>query len=154
MYPQINLTGGAGFTGMIEHIGDPITRAWHLMPTISWHFPTERDRARVRAREAGADAALAHFDGVVLNALKEVQTALKYYEQELQRYSALVAAQQAANTAAQDNRRLYREGRLNFVEILASDRALLQAQTAVAASQARISALQIQLLLTLGGGWQ
>ena len=52
---------------MLEHLGNPVTRRWEFGPSISWHFPTRVDRARVRATEAGAAAALARFDGVVLD---------------------------------------------------------------------------------------
>lgn len=58
---------------MLEHLGNPVTRRWEFGPSISWHFPTRVDRARVRATEAGAAAALARFDGVVLDALRETR---------------------------------------------------------------------------------
>lgn len=154
LYPEINLGAGFGYTGMLEHMGDPITRAWDWMPSISWHIPTGVDRARIRAREAGAEAALARFDGVVLNALRETQTALKHYEHELHRHKSLRQARDAANDAADYSRRLYREGRLTYLETLDTDRTLAQAQAQLANSEAQLSALQVQIFLALGGGWE
>lgn len=153
MYPEITLGAHFGYTGMLEHMGDSIANSWSLMPSIKWHIPTEVDRARIRAREAGADAALAKFDGVVVNALRETQTAISHYQHSLTRLSSLKTAEQAAQQAAEDNRRLYREGRLNYRQTLETDRDLAQSQAAVAECEAQIATHQVQLFLALGGGW-
>ena len=124
MYPQISLGGTAGYTGMLEHLGDAVTQRWAFGPSISWHFPTQVDRARVRAMEAGADAALARFDGVVLEALRETQTLLSRYAHDLQRDQALHEARDAARNAADHTRRLYQEGRLGYLDSLDAERTL------------------------------
>ena len=41
---------------------------------IRWTLPGEGAHARIRGVEAGADAAVARFDGAVLNALRETET--------------------------------------------------------------------------------
>ena len=43
---------------------------------ISWTFPLESEQARVEEADAVSKAALAHFDGVVLNALRETESSL------------------------------------------------------------------------------
>ncbi|PZR52215.1 MAG: RND transporter, partial [Stutzerimonas stutzeri] len=154
MYPQISLGGTAGYTGMLEHLGDAVTRRWAFGPSISWHVPTQVDRARVRAMEAGADAALARFDGVVLEALRETQTLLSRYAHDLQRDQALHEARDAARNAADHTRRLYQEGRLGYLDSLDAERTLANAQAALAASQAQLSLDQVDLFLALGGGWR
>lgn len=154
MYPEITLGASAGFTGMLEHMGDPITRRWSFGPSISWHFPTRVDRARVRAMEAGADAALARFDGVVLDALRETQTLLSHYAHDLQRNHALRDARDAARRAADDTRRLYQEGRLAYLDSLDAERTLAAAEAALADSEAQLSQDQANLFLSLGGGWE
>lgn len=121
---------------------------------ISWHFPTRVDRARVRATEAGAAAALARFDGVVLNALRETQTLLTHYAHDLHRDQALGEARDAARAAADHTRRLYQEGRLAYLDSLDAERTLATAEAALAASQAQLSQDQVNLFLALGGGWQ
>lgn len=153
MYPEVSLGASAGYTGMLEHMGDPITRRWAFGPHIAWHFPTQVDRARVRATEAGADAALARFDGVVLDALRETQTQLARYAHDLQRNRALRAARDAARDAAQYNRTLYQEGRLAYLDSLDAERTLAASEAALAASEATLSQDQVNLFLALGGGW-
>lgn len=154
MYPEITLGASAGYTGMLEHMGDPITRRWSFGPSISWHFPTRVDRARVRAMEAGADVALARFDGVVLDALRETQTLLSHYAHDLQRNQALRDARDAARRAADDTRRLYQEGRLAYLDSLDAERTLAAAEAALADSAAQLSRDQVDLFLSLGGGWE
>lgn len=154
LYPEIHLGANFGYTGMTEHIGDAITREWSWMPSLSWHIPTKVDYARIRASEAGADAALARFDGVVLNALRETQTLLSHYAHNLTRNQSLRQARDAARAAAQYNRRLYREGRLPYLDSLDAERTLAETEAALAASEARLSLDQVSLFLALGGGWQ
>lgn len=154
MYPEISLGASAGYTGMLEHIADPITRRWEFGPSISWHIPTKVDRARVRAMEAGADAALARFDGVVLNALRETQTLLARYADDLQRNRALRDSRDAASRAADHTRRLYQEGRLAYLDSLDTERTLALAEAALAESEAQLSLDQVNLFLALGGGWE
>ncbi|HAO73496.1 MAG TPA: RND transporter, partial [Pseudomonas sp.] len=154
MYPQISLGGTAGYTGMLEHLGDAVTQRWAFGPSISWQVPTQVDRARLRAMEAGADAALARFDGVVLEALRETQTLLSRYAHDLQRDQALHEARDAARNAADHTRRLYQEGRLGYLDSLDAERTLATAQAALAASQAQLSLDQVDLFLALGGGWR
>lgn len=154
LYPQVSLGLDAGYTGMLKHIGDPITRRWGFGPHIAWHIPTQVDRARIRATQAGADAALARFDGVVLQALRETQTLLARYANDLQRNRALRDSRDAARDAATYNRRLYQEGRLDYLASLDSERTLASAEVALASSEAQLSVDQVDLFLALGGGWQ
>ncbi|HCJ29281.1 MAG TPA: RND transporter [Pseudomonas sp.] len=154
MYPEVNLGASAGYTGMLEHLADPITRRWEFGPAISWHFPTRVDRARVRAMEAGADAALARFDGTVLDALRETQTLLTRYAHDLERNHALRDSRDAASNAADHTRRLYQEGRLAYLDSLDTERTLASAEAALAKSEAQLSLDQVNLFLALGGGWK
>ncbi|MBE7377117.1 efflux transporter outer membrane subunit [Pseudomonas lopnurensis] len=154
MYPQVSLGASAGSTGMLEHMGDAVTRRWAFGPAISWHFPTRVDRARVRAMEAGADAALARFDGTVLDALRETQTLLSRYAHDLQRNLALRDSRDAASRAADHTRRLYQEGRLAYLDSLDAERTLASAEAALAASARQLSNDQVNLFLALGGGWE
>ncbi|WP_440217131.1 efflux transporter outer membrane subunit [Chromobacterium piscinae] len=154
LYPSISLDASAGFTGLLEHVGEDRTRRWSLGPLISWTIPDSGARARVKAAEADADAALAHFDGVVLNALRETETALTFYAKDLERNADLRSARDNARAAAQDNRRLYAAGRTPYLTSLDADRALAGNESALAASDAQLALDQVNLFLALGGGWE
>ncbi|AGI10433.1 outer membrane efflux protein [Xanthomonas citri subsp. citri Aw12879] len=107
----------------------------------------------MRATEAGADAALAQFDNTVLQALREVQTTLSRYAQDLDRLHLLEQAQQQAELASAQNRRLYQGGRTPYLSSLDAERTLATADMTLATAQAQVSQDQIQLFLALGGGW-
>lgn len=154
LYPDIRLGASAGVAGLLEDIGTPLTRQWSLGPLISWSLPSAASHARVQAAQAGADAALAGFDHTVLQALRETQTALDRYGNDLRRLQSLQVAQQQAALAAEQNRRLYQGGRTPYLSSLDADRTLAEREAALAGAQAQLSRDQIQLFLALGGGWQ
>jgi outer membrane protein TolC len=124
-------------------------------PLISWAPPlTSSARSHIAQAEAGTAGALAHFDGVVLNALRETESALTVYARELDRNAALKAARDQSALAAAQSDKLYRFGRTDFLTKLDADRTLANAESAVAASDALLAADQVTLFLALGGGWE
>lgn len=154
LYPDIRLGASAGAAGLLEDVGTPATRQWAIGPLISWSVPGPGAHARVAASEAGAKAALAHFDQTVLDALRETQTVLDAYAQDLQRLQALRDARDAARQAADENRRLYQGGRVPYLASLDAERGEAGSDAQVAAAEAQISQDQVRLFLALGGGWQ
>lgn len=154
LYPQIRIGASAGFTGILDHLGQAPTAHWGWGPLISWTIPTSGTRARIHGMEAGAEGALARFDGVVLKALRETQSALSAYTHELERNQSLHAARDKANEAARQNRVLWQAGRSPYLQSLDADRTLANTEAALAASDAQVAMDQINLFLALGGGWQ
>ncbi|MCW3481899.1 efflux transporter outer membrane subunit [Neisseriaceae bacterium JH1-16] len=154
LYPSIIIGASAGYTGVLDHIGEGRTQRWGIGPLISWTIPDSGSRARVKAAEADTDAALAYFDGVVLNALRETETALSFYAKELDRNDALRAARDSAREVAQQNRRLYQAGRSPYLSSLDADRTLASNEAALAASDGQLANDQVNLFLALGGGWE
>ncbi len=128
---------------------------WLLGPLISWTFPNQEGiRARIRAAEANGEAALARFDGTVLKALEETETALSAYRHSLERRAALTAARDAAGRAATIERARLREGAADSLAVLDAERTLAEAEAALALADARIASAQVDLFRALGGGWQ
>lgn len=154
LYPDVHLGASVGASGLLDDFGTTPTRAWSYGPLISWTFPTRGAQARVRAMEAGADAALAQFDQTVLIALRDTQIALNNYAQRLEQQASLRTALDEARKAAAQNRTLYRGGRVPYLTSLDADRTLASAEAAVADTDAQISVDQINLFLALGGGWK
>ncbi|MDB5686805.1 MAG: transporter, partial [Rhizorhabdus sp.] len=156
LYPRITLGGSIGSTG--PSIGDifgggPLR--WLLGPLLSWSFPNqEAGRARIAAADATAQAALARFDGTVLRALQETETALSAYAHELDRRQALTSARDEAQIAANISRAQLREGRTDFLVVLDAERTLANTEADLAESDARVTTAQVDLFRALGGGWQ
>lgn len=111
-------------------------------------------RARVAGAKSDAQAALASFDGTILEALQETETALSNYQQAVRRRDALSAARDQAERAARVTRARQREGDISSLELLDAERTAADAEAALAEADARIASSQIDLFRTLGGGWQ
>lgn len=154
LYPDIHLGASLGAAGLLEDFGQAPTRQWSIGPLLTWSIPASGARARVRASQAEARAALAQFDQTVFDALRETRTVLDAYAQDLQRLQALRQARDAAAQAAGQNRRLYAGGRTPYLASLDADRTQANAEAQMAAAEAQVSQDQVRLFLALGGGWQ
>ena len=154
LYPSISIGLGGGSTGLLADLGEPATNHWSIGTLISWTMPDGRERARIRQADATAAAALAHFDAVVLNALRETETALSVYASDLERNQALRTARDEAARADEEAQRLYRAGRHPYLSALDARRTLDATEDAVAASDVQLTGDRINLFLALGGGWE
>jgi outer membrane protein TolC len=155
LYPRITLGGSFGSSG--NGVGDlfgagPLT--WLLGPLLNWTVNREPARARIAAAEADTQAALATFDGAVLRALEETETALSNYARLLDRRTALQAARSEAETAVRITRLQQREGQINSLELLDAERTFADADAGLAEIDAAIAGAQVELFRALGGGWQ
>ena len=126
---------------------------WLLGPLISWNPNQAATRARIEGAKADSKAALAEFDGTVLNALQETETALTVYARALERRHALQSARNAAEQAATIARTQQKEGAIDGLQLLDAERTFSDAQAALALQDAQVSAAQIDLFRALGGGW-
>jgi NodT family efflux transporter outer membrane factor (OMF) lipoprotein len=155
LYPRITLGGSFGSTG--PDIGDLFTGGplrWLLGPLLSWSFPNqEAIRARIDAAEADTQGSLAAFDGAVLAALEETETALSNYARALEQRQALQAASVEAERAAGIVRAQQREGAINSLDRLDAERTLAEAKAQLAAQDAAVSRAQVDVFRALGGGW-
>jgi len=155
LYPRITLGGSIGSSG--SDIGDILTGGpfrWLLAPLLSWAFPNQEPaRARIEAAEAETKEALASFDGTVLLALEETETALSNYARSLERRAALQSATQQAERAARIISVQQQEGAINSLARLDAERTLADIRAQLAAQDGTVSRSQIDLFRALGGGW-
>ena len=155
LYPKVTLGASIGSVGLISHLLDADTVKFSLGPLISWQFP-DRTRIKLHIRGAEADqyAAYAKFDGVVLNALRETESALEIYARDLERLALLKNAQTKAEKSAKDSETLFKYGRQSYFPVLDANRTLISTEQAVAQAEGKISADQVNIFLALGGGWE
>ncbi|CAH0255481.1 Outer membrane protein OprM [Massilia sp. Bi118] len=155
LYPNITLGASFGGVGFMDQFGDANTWKFTLGPLISWNLPsTSSARVHIAQAKAGTEGALARFDSVVLNALRETESALTVYARELDRNAMLRAARDQSALASRQTGKLYQFGRTDFLAALDADRTLATAENMLAASDAQLAADQVQLFLALGGGWE
>lgn len=154
LYPRVTLGASLGTAGTR---GQPLSAdgfGASVGPLLSWHWPNRRvAKARIAAAGANVDAALASFDGIVLQALRQTETALSACTQELERERSLAQARGDAARAAGQAQQLYRFGRIDVLDVLSAQAALADAESALAASRAERVDRQMDVFLSLGGGW-
>jgi NodT family efflux transporter outer membrane factor (OMF) lipoprotein len=154
LYPKISLGGSVGSTG--PNIADAFgvgPLRWLLGPLISWNLNPSATRARIAGAKADSQAALATFDGTVLNALQETETALSTYARTLDRRRSLLSARNFAEQAAMIARAQQKEGAIDGLQLLDTERTFSEAEAALALQDSLVSAAQIDLFRALGGGW-
>lgn len=156
LFPRLSVTGFLGFlTGNGASLGDSATRAYSVAPSLSWPaFDLGSVRARLRAADADADAALARYQQTVLNALEETEDAFVDYGQQQQRLAYLKAQAAASRHATELARDRYQEGAVDFLVLLDAEREQLAAEDAVASARTSSYTSLVAIYKALGGGWE
>ena len=156
LYPRFSLSGVFGVTSISasDWFSAP-SRFWSIGPTIRWPvFDAGRIRANIEVRTARQEQALTQYEKTVLTAFEDVENALVSYAKEQTRYRSLtdaVVANRRALALADD---LYKNGLVDFLNVLDSQRALNAAENDLAQSEATMSTNLVALYKALGGGWE
>jgi multidrug efflux system outer membrane protein len=155
LFPRLTVSGFFGFVaGDAGQLGESASRAWSVSPVLSWAGFERGTYANVVVAEARSRAALAAYERTVLEALEETENAFATYGTHRQRLGSFVEQAAASRTAAELARIQYREGALDFLRLLDSERTLLEAEDAVAAAESDLNASVVQIYKALGGGWE
>jgi NodT family efflux transporter outer membrane factor (OMF) lipoprotein len=156
LFPKFSLTGVAGLES--EWAGnwfDYVSRDWTAGPTVQWNlFQAGRIRANIRVQNARQEQALDAYQQTVLTALEDAENALTAYAKEQVRRESLSRSVQADQQALDLSNQLYKNGLVDFLRVLDSERSLYAAQDALVQSDQSISLDLVQLYKALGGGWQ
>jgi multidrug efflux system outer membrane protein len=155
LYPQITFGASIESVGPTSAFLDYSALKYSIGPLISWSFPNvHAAEDRIHGAKAGVQIAYTQFDGVVLNALRETESALTVYSHDLDQRALLQASRAHAATAAGDAQKLFSLGRENYLSVLDANLTLISTDQALAVLDAKISADQVTLFLALGGGWE
>jgi multidrug efflux system outer membrane protein len=155
-FPKISLTGDAGYESVsVSKWFEPASRFWSIGPSVQWNaLDFGRVRAQVGAQTAVQEAALATYQKAVLVSLQEAENAIVAYAQEQNRHRALADAVAENRRSLELADSLYRNGRVNFLDVLDARRSLFQADDQMAVSDQAVSLDLIALYKALGGGWE
>jgi NodT family efflux transporter outer membrane factor (OMF) lipoprotein len=155
LFPRFTLGGLIGSystQGSQLFAGDSETRLVAL--GIDWSF---LDVGRVRARMAAADAEatreLARYEQTVLLALEDVENALVRHARSREEDAHLQRAAEESTRAAQLAITRFQGGAAGLLEVLDSERTLLQAEDALALARTRTVASAAAIYRSLAGGW-
>ena len=154
LYPHVRLNASIGSTGIVGSFLSNLTNRYAVGPGLTWELNQSAARARIARAKAETQAALARFDGTVLTALQETESALNNYGHALDRLASLRAARDRAAEVAADATRVLSAGRIDALTALDAQRTLAASQRELAAAESQISMDQIAIFLALGGGWE
>ena len=155
-YPDINLVGFIGLNTLgLDRLFSTGSRNFGAGPALRLPlFDGGRLRANLRGRAAEADAAVAAYNGALLDAAREVADAAASWRsldrQQAEQAQALAISESAYDLATQR----YRAGLGNYLVVLSTETGVLTQRSQHADLQARTLDAQLVLMRTLGGGWR
>jgi multidrug efflux system outer membrane protein len=155
LFPKVTLTGNFGYLApSAGDLGQAEARFYSVGPAISWAaFDLGRVRARIGAARADTDAALAGYEGAVLNALEETEGALIGYGRSQAHRDSLAAAAVSSDKAAALARKRFEAGLIDFLEVLDAERTALTAELVYSQSRTDAATSLIAVYKALGAGW-
>jgi len=154
LYPDIRIGVSVGSIGAVTDALTSPTNFWQLGSVLSWQANQSAARARIAGANATAKLALAHFDGTVLTALADTESALNTYVHNLQREASAEAARDDAATVEREAEGLQVAGRATALTVIDAQRTLAAAEQSLAQLKSAISDDQVAVFLALGGGWE
>ncbi len=116
-------------------------------------FDAGRNRAKIGEAKEERTQALLTWRNTFLGALRDVEDALARYRSEEARRAHLVQEVAAARSTLSIAEDQYRTGFVTFINVLAAQDALLNAQDQLAQSDASVASDLVAVYKALGGGW-
>ena len=155
-YPKFSLTGNFGLDSTkFSHLFDWSSRYFLLYPSISWRlFDFGSTQAGVDQEKARYQQAVLVYQDTILTGLREVEDALVAYGNEQDHRAALADAVTSAQESVAIARDQYKQGVIDFLQVLDAQRQLLSAQDELAQSDQTIATNLVALYKALGGGWE
>lgn len=155
-YPDVNLTAFVGLNSLgFNQLFQASSRQMGVTPALRLPiFEGKRLRAQLRGKQADLDTAIAQYNGVVLDAVKQAGDAIAS-TQSLERQQVLQAeslskAERAYDFAVQR----YRAGLATQITVLNTETQLISQRRLAVDLRARELDTRVALMAALGGGWQ
>jgi multidrug efflux system outer membrane protein len=155
LFPSFSLTGSLGLLSTkLSDLVTPASRLWNLGSILQWPlFDAGRIRAVIEVQNARQEQTLISYQNTVLTALEDVENAIVSYSKNQETRRSLVAAVQADRRAVEISSELYVKGLVDFLNVLASQQALYQAEDQLVQNEQGVSTDLVSLFKALGGGW-
>jgi multidrug efflux system outer membrane protein len=154
-YPSLNLSGSLGLnTVRARDFLDPETAAANLLTSLtSPIFDAGRIRAGIEAAAAVEQQAIDNYRSTVLIALADTENALIACRRSAERLATLEKATRLARESDELARQRYEAGEIDFLEVLDSQRTLLNLEDNLLGTRTDRTTAYIRLYQALGGGW-
>ena len=154
-FPAFTLTGSGGLESstLAQWLTWP-SRFWALGPQFAETIlDFGRRRGTVRETEAAYDAAVANYRQTVLNAFQQVEDNLAASRILEQQAAAEHRAVEAAQTSLNVTTDQYKQGLVDYLQVITAQTALLGDQVAEIGVLTNRALASVMLVEALGGGW-
>jgi len=154
-YPRIVLSGNVGLQSMqLSDFGSWGARQFGIGPQLSLPiFEGGRLRGMLHLREAQEQEAALNYQRTVLRAWQEIDDSMTLYNASQLQQHKLGEAVEQNRIALQTARQQYKEGVVDFINVLSVQRALLASQEQRVDSATAQTLALVGLYRSLGGGW-
>jgi NodT family efflux transporter outer membrane factor (OMF) lipoprotein len=154
-YPNINLVGFAGFSSIgFDKLTQSGSDQWSVGPAIRLPlFEGGRLRANLRGKTAELDGAVESYNGLILDAVRDVADQLASAQSITRQQTEQAAAQSSAEAAYAIATQRYQAGLGNYLQVLSAETAVLAQRRLAVDLAGRALDTQVQLIRALGGGY-
>ncbi len=153
LYPQLNLSGDLGTQALTTGaLFGPGSAVWSLVAQLTQPLFNPGLPAEKRAALAALDAAIANYQSVVLEALRNVADVLRALDNDSKRLQALAAADFASQKFLESIQRRYRLGAASFYDLLVAQQQRLQTELDLIEGQAKRLVNTVAFYQAMGGG--
>ncbi len=155
-FPDISLAGSVSLQALqFSNLNQLSAVTYAIGPQITMPlFEGGRLRGELHLRKAQQREAAVNYAKTVLTAFHQVDNALTAYDEEQKTQAALQADVTQTRRALSLAQERYREGLIDYLQVLTAQQSELAAEQAQAQSQAKISTDLVSLYQALGGGWE
>lgn len=156
LFPRFSLAGSVSIDSQsFTNLFTPTAVAGFVGPSFRWDILNYgRLKNRVRVEDARFQALISFYENTVLRANQEVENAIIGYlkaQEQVEFLTDSVAASQRSIKIASNQ---YREGLVDYIRVLDSQRFLVQQEDQLTAARGAIALNLIGMYRALGGGWQ
>ena len=152
LYPQLDLSASLGTqaltSGVLFGSGSAI---WTLLAQLTQPLFNPGLRAEKRASLAAFDAAASHYQGVVLESLRNTADLLVALDHDARVLVELTSADEASRAALASLQRQYALGSVGYREVLAGGQQAQQARVALVVARAKQLINAVALYQAIGG---
>ena len=156
---KLDLTGALGYeSSSLGELGKWSSRTFLLGPVAGTIlslplFDGGQRKAGVAQARAAYEESVANYRQTVLNAFREVENGLsdqRILDQQIQAQNQALSSSRHAN---QLSHLRYREGAISYLDVIDSDRTILQQEQLSAQLNGTRMMASVDLIRALGGGW-
>ncbi len=155
-YPNVSLGAFAGVNAIgLDQLFDNGSRQVGIMPAVRLPlFDGGRLRAQLKGKQGDLDVAIASYNGLVLDAVKEASDAISASQSLARQHTDQTRSLASAEAAYRIQRDRFEAGMSNQLALLNAESALLAQQRARTDVRARELDNRVALMKSLGGGWR